>query len=249
MIAVITAMKLSTLAYNHSAGRWKRTGGALALAGALLLGFGAVLSGSGISNAHGVASAANFSAHGIIEKIIERNPSLESYRSRVHVDVRMLNFPFLAPKLDGTSYFKRPNNYEVVFDRVPGYAKGFSRIFNDVGDPSAWERDQNVVWDGSDSVNGHSMLVLRMTKKIHSDILAYTLAYVDPQNFTVDRMEWHYTSGGVISMVQSFRNEGPFTVIASQHIEISIPHVRAIGDASYGAYQTNVAVDEAVFTK
>ena len=188
-------------------------------------------------------------AHGLIERVIAQNPSLATYRSRVHVDVHMLNFPFLAPKLDGTSYFKRPNNYEIVFDRVPGYARGFSKIFTDAGDPSAWEREQNVVLDGHGQFNGRDMLVLRMTKKIHSDILAYTLAFIDPKDYTVQGMEWHYTSGGVITMTQNYRPEGPFMVIGSQHIVVNIPHIHAIGDASYGMYETNVALDEAVFVR
>ncbi len=61
----------------------------------------------------------------IIAKMVARNPSLESYRSRVHVDVRMLNFPFLAPKLDGTSYFKRPTSTRSCSTGFPATRKAF----------------------------------------------------------------------------------------------------------------------------
>jgi len=182
-------------------------------------------------------------AQAVIDKMIARNPSLESYRSRVHVDVRMLNFPFLAPKLDGTFYYKRPDLNEVVFDRVPGYANGFSRLFNDVADPAKWAKDQNIEYAGTQTVDGHTMIVLRLTKKIHSDILDHTLAYVDPQTYALEEMEWDYTSGGKITMVQSYRSEGGYSVLSSQHATIDIPHIHAVADASYGAYQTNVAVD------
>jgi hypothetical protein len=182
-------------------------------------------------------------AHAVIVNMENRNPSLESYRSRVHVDVRMLNFPFLSPKLDGTSYFKRPNVNEVVFDRVPGYAKGFSRLFNDVADPGQWEKDQNISLDGTQTVDGKTMLVLRLTKKIRSDILDHTLAFVDPQSYALEQMEWDYTSGGKITMVQNYRSEEGYTVLSSQHATINIPHVHAVADASYGAYQTNISVD------
>jgi outer membrane lipoprotein-sorting protein len=182
-------------------------------------------------------------ARAIIARMVSRNPSLDSYRSRVHVNVRMLNFPFLAPKLDGTSYFKRPNLNEVVFDRVPSYAKGFSRLFNDVADPGQWEKDQNIAYDGTQNVDGRTMIVLRLTKKIHSDILDHTLAFVDPQTYALEQMEWDYTSGGKITMVQNYRSEMGFTVLSTQHATIDIPHVHAVADASYGAYQTNVNVD------
>lgn len=187
------------------------------------------------------------SATTIIGRMLSRNPSLESYRARVHVNIRMQNFPFLAPKLEGTSYFKRPDNYEVVFDRVPSYAKGFSKLFNDVGDPAAWQKDQYVTYSGTTMLGGRPMLVLTMTKKIHSSILDHTTAFVDPSNYELVRMEWHYTSGGVIAMSQAYRNEGGYDVISAQHATIDIPHIRAVADSYFATYRTNIAVSGAVF--
>jgi hypothetical protein len=91
-------------------------------------------------------------------------------------------------------------------------------------------------------LKGHPVLVLRLTKKIHSDILDHTLAYVDPASYRLVRMEWYYTSGGKITMSEKYRKQGSFSVLASQHATIDIPHVHAVADATYGTYQTNVAV-------
>jgi outer membrane lipoprotein-sorting protein len=210
-----------------------------------LMGFAAtaVVAGAvGAGPANYGQPAPSTDAHAIIERMADRNPSLESYRARVHVDVRMLNFPFLAPKLDGTSYFKRPDTYEVVFDDVPSYAKGFQRLFDDVGNPVSWEKDENITVDGTSWLNGRSVLVLRLTKKIHSDILDHVLAYVDPSSYALLQMEWYYTSGGKITMSQQYREQGGYSVLSQQHATIDIPHVHAVADASYGTYQTNVAV-------
>ena len=181
-------------------------------------------------------------AHAIIARMAQRNPALQSYRARFHVNVRMLNFPFLAPKLDGTSYYKRPGTFYVVFDRIPGYARGFQRLFDDVGNPVAWERDQNIVVDGTTWLNGRPTIVLRLTKKIHSDILDHSLAYVDQASYALMQMEWYYTSGGKITMTQQYGQQGPFSVVATQHATIDIPHVHALADASYGDYQPNVPI-------
>lgn len=181
-------------------------------------------------------------ARTVIARMTDRNPTLRSYRARVHVDVRMLNFPFLAPKLDGTSYFQRPDFYEVVFDRMPSYARGFSRLFDDVGSPRAWQKNQNVTIDGTAWLAGRPMIVLRMTKKIHSDILDHTLAYVDPYSYALVQMEWYYTSGGKIAMTQGYRLQGAYWLLAEQHATIDIPHVHAIADATYGTYDTNVPI-------
>lgn len=181
-------------------------------------------------------------AHAIIQRMAQRNPALQSYRARFHVNVRMLNFPFLAPKLDGTSYYKRPGTYYVVFDRIPNYARGFQRLFDDVGNPVAWERDQNIAVDGTTWLNGRPTIILRLTKKIHSDILDHSLAYVDQASYALMQMEWYYTSGGKITMTQQYGQQGPYSVVASQHATINIPHVHALADASYGDYQTNVGI-------
>jgi hypothetical protein len=179
----------------------------------------------------------------VLARMVDLNPSLQSYRARVHVDIRMLSFPFLAPKLDGTSYYRRPDTYEVVFDRMPSYAKGFEKLFNDIGDPLAWQKDQNIALDGVRTVNDRETIVLRLTKKIHSTILDHTLAYVDAASYALVKMEWYYTSGGKITMTQQYGKQGTYWVPASQHADIDIPHVRAVADAQYGDYQTNVTVD------
>lgn len=188
------------------------------------------------------APAASLDAHAILSRMIERNPTLKSYRARVHVDVRMYSFPFLRPKLDGTSYFKRPDYYEVVFDRVPGYARGFQRLFNDVGSPQRWEKEQIITVDGTTVLGTRSVIVLRMTKKIHSDILDHTLAYVDPSDYSLVQMEWFYTNGGKITMTQQYRMQGIYSVLSSQHATIAIPYVHAAADSTYGTYETNVPI-------
>jgi len=187
------------------------------------------------------APTAPLTAQAVIARMADRNPTLRSYEARVHVDVRMLNFPFLSPQLNGTSYYKRPDFFEVVFDRMPGYARGFGRLFDDVGSPRAWQKNQNITLDGTAWINGRQMIVLRLTKKIHSDILDHTLAYVDPVDYSLVQMEWYYTNGGKITMAQWYRLQGDYSVLSQQHATISIPHVRAVADATYGTYETNVA--------
>jgi hypothetical protein len=177
----------------------------------------------------------------VLRHMADRNPSLDSYRARFHVDIRMLNFPFLAPKLDGTSYYQRPDTY-VVFDRMPSYARGFQRLFDDIGNPQAWEKAQNIAVEGTTWLNGRRAIVLRLTKKIHSDILDRTLAYVDASDYALIQMEWYYTNGGKITMWQQYRRQGMYSVLAAQRATINIPHVHALASASYGRYETNVAI-------
>lgn len=209
--------------------------GALALAGSLAAPASA-------------ASGAQSSPDSVLAGIAARNPSLQSFQARVHVNVHMLTFPWLSPNLDGTSYYKRPANYEVVFDRVPSYAHGINKLFGDIDDVAAWEKYSNIFYDGVQTIDGKPMYALRMTKKIYSDQIADTIAYVDPSTYQVLRMDWHYRNGGNITMTQTYRQQGQYNVVSTQHVDIHIPRVHAVADATYGQYQTNVAVSDSVFT-
>ncbi len=182
-------------------------------------------------------------AAAVMQKMLERNAGLRTYRTRVGVKARMLNFPFLTQRLDGTSYFSAPDRYEVVFDRVPGYAKSFSRVFDDVGDPARWAKEQIVTLDAPQMFDGRPALVLRLIKRIHSAQIDHALAVIDPKSFALLQMQWYYTNGGTISMTQSYRNENGYEVLASQHAVIRIPYIHAVADATYGPYETNLAID------
>lgn len=201
-----------------------------------------LLAALGAVSAERAPAAASPDARAVIARMTQRNPTLASFKARVHVDVHMTSFPFLSPQLDGTSFYKRPDYYMVVFDRMPSYARGFGRLFNDIGSPAAWQRDQNISVDGTTLLEGRPTIVLRLTKKIHSDILDHTLAYVDAASYTLTRMDWYYTSGGRITMTQRYRLESNYWVPSQQHATIEIPHVRAVADATYGVYQINVPV-------
>ncbi len=187
----------------------------------------------------------------VIARMLHRNGAMKSYTARVHVNLHMLNFPFLAPVLDGTSYYKQPDKYAVVFDRVPGYAKGFQKLFNDVADPASWQAEWNVSDRGLVKIGDYPspLIELFMTKKIYSTITSDAEAYVDPHSYELLEMVWNYRSGGKIVMRQWYRQQGPYSLVSQQHVEINIPHVHAVGDSQFGTYQTNVAVSDAVFKK
>lgn len=184
----------------------------------------------------------------IIAKVVERNPNLSSYQSRMHVDLRMTSFPFLREHLDGTTYFKRPANYEVVFDRVPPLAKGFDHIFADVGDASNWLKRFAVTYVGERQFDTHQDIELRMVQRVRG-MIDHETALVDPSTWTIDSLRYDYYNGGHITMTQTFREIGGYSVVAEQHAEIAIPYARAVATGSYTDYKTNVAIDDAVFTK
>jgi outer membrane lipoprotein-sorting protein len=194
------------------------------------------------------AQAPTTDPEAILAKVIARNPSLITFQGRVHVDVAMGSFPYLRQHLDGTAYYKRPANYEVVFDRVPSYAKGFSKLFADVGDPTNWNQRFVVTYEGERDFHGRKDAALRLVQRVRG-MIDHETVLVDLNAGTIDQIRYDYYNGGVITMTQTFTTVGNYTMLASQDAEIKIPHVRAVAHGEYTDYQTNVAVDDAVFTK
>jgi len=184
----------------------------------------------------------------ILAKVEERNPSLSSYQGRMHVDLRMTSFPFIRQHLDGTTYYKRPSNYEVVFDKVPPLAKGFDKMFADIGDPANWEKRFVVTYEGEHEYNGRKDIQLRMVQRVRG-MIDHETVLIDPGAWTIDSIRYDYYNGGHITMTQTFREVGSYSMLAEQNAEIAIPYAKAVAHGTYTDYKTNVAVDDSVFTK
>jgi anti-anti-sigma factor len=188
------------------------------------------------------------SADDVIRSVVGQNAQMQSYQARVSVDLALRTFPYLAQHLEGTTYFERPDNYEIVFDSVPSYAKGFDKVYTDIGEPSSWPRRFKISLLGENTVAGHRDLLLRMVQRVRGMIDHEDVA-VDRTAWHVDQMEWHYYNGGVIRMTQEFANVDGFSVLVKQHATIRIPFVHAGAEAVYHNYQANVAIDASVFTR
>ncbi len=208
--------------------------------------FAAVLAFVGIPAFAGTDNLTDPAA--ILARVEERNPSLTSYQGRMHVDLRMTTFPFIRQHLDGTTYYKKPSNYEVVFDKVPPLAKGFDKLFADVGDPANWEKRFAVTYQGERDYQGRKDLELRLVQRVRG-MIDHETVLVDPNAWAIDSIRYDYYNGGHITMTQTFRQVGGYSMLAEQNAEIAIPYAKAVAHGTYSDYKTNVAVDDAVFTK
>jgi hypothetical protein len=184
----------------------------------------------------------------IVARVIERNPNLSSFQGRLHVDIRLSSFPFIRTHLDATTYYQRPSNYEVVFDKLPPYARGFEKLYTDVGDPSDWEHRFVITNSGDVSFEKHQDIALTLVQRVRG-MIDHETVLVDPLTWSIDQIRYDYYNGGSITMSQAFRQVGGYLLLVSQRADIAIPHVRAVAYGTYSDYQTNVAVDTAVFEK
>lgn len=184
----------------------------------------------------------------ILAHVLERNPDVSTYQGRLHVDLHMTTFPFYRTGLDGTTYYKRPSNYEVVFDRVPRIAKGFDKVFTDVGDPASWMKRFVVTYEGETAYGGRKDVQLRMVQRVRG-MIDHETVLIDPRAWTVDQIRYEYYNGGHITLAQTFREVGGHSLLAEQTADIAIPFGKAVAHGTYSDYKTNVAIDDAVFKR
>jgi hypothetical protein len=184
----------------------------------------------------------------IIARVIERNPNLASYQGRMHVDIRLISFPFIREHLDATTYYKRPSNYEVVFDKLPNFAHGFEKLYTDIGDPANWEKRFIITPAGDAIFDHHRDVALHLVQRVRG-MIDHETVLVDPATWSIDQIRYDYYNGGSITMSQSFRQVAGYSLLVSQRADIAIPHVRAVAYGTYTDYQTNVVVSAAVFEK
>jgi hypothetical protein len=184
----------------------------------------------------------------ILAKVEARNPSLNTYQGRLHVDLRLTSFPFLHQHLDGSTFYKRPANYEVVFDKVPALAKGFDKMFADVGDPAGWEKRFIITYAGEREFGSRKDIELRMVQRVRG-MIDHETVLINPEAWVVDSIRYDYYNGGHITMTQTFRDIGGYSMLAEQNAEIAIPYAKAVAHGTYADYKTNVALDDSIFTK
>jgi anti-anti-sigma regulatory factor len=186
------------------------------------------------------------SASDVLANVLAQNAGMQTFSARVSIGIALRTFPYFSQQVQGTEYFKRPDNFEIVFDHIPSYAKGFDKVYDDVDNPTAWQRRFSVSLAGSTEVNGHHDLLLRLVQKVRGMIDHEDIA-IDPASWHVDSVAWHYYNGGTIEMTQEYEDVGGYSLLSKQHATIRIPLLHAAAEAVYADYKTNVSIDDSVF--
>jgi hypothetical protein len=159
-----------------------------------------------------------------------RTSSVQSYTSRLHVDVALRSFPYLSFHLTGTISFKKPNLYSVHFDHVPWFGKGFEDMKMDPLIPSTWPEHYDITslthngdrtsFEMRDKVDGH-------IKGVHAEIDGDGLRKID----------WAYVNGGKIGVAVTPTIIDGIPVPASEDADIHLPTYHVICHATFSDYK------------
>ena len=171
------------------------------------------------------------------------NPSLHSYRASVRVAVVTHSFPYLSPTLDGTIYFRSPDQSAVEFKTVPLLASELKKVVAQLEPASEWPRLYEVTPVNDDG----TISTFRLVRKKHGRI-DHVEVTVDDKTATVASMTYVYNDGGgSISFTQTWDEIDGNYVLKSQTGKVDIPHYNADVTSTFSDYKLNVEVPDTFF--
>ena len=177
----------------------------------------------------------------VVNAVIARTDSVRAYTADLSLHVKMHSFPFIGMTFRGSTAYARPGKFDVTLRTLPEIARAFAKVSGDAGDPTGWQKRYDVSFvDMPAAPLGQR--TLRLTPK-ESCQVAYAVAYVDMASKTVQRMEWHYVSGGRIDVDERYALLNGVLISAGQTAEITMPGIHATASSTLTniVMQTDVA--------
>lgn len=177
------------------------------------------------------------SVEAIVDRLLHRDPHLNSYSAHVTIDVRQVNFPYLHPVLVGTEYWSSPGSAVFDFPHAPGYLKGLTKLESTAYSVDRWQKcyDINVSDEASD-------YILHMVPKIRGEV-SDVYVTVTKSGDELSHVEWYYHNpGDHVVLWQTYSTIDGYSVVTAQKSEITLHHIRAKGSSSFYDFSFNVPV-------
>jgi hypothetical protein len=158
-----------------------------------------------------------------------RTAAIQSYTSRLHVDVVLRSFPYLRFHLNGTIAFKRPNLYSVHFEHVPWFGKGFEDLKMDPMVPSTWPEHYDV----TSLTRAGDRTEVEMRDKVDGHVKGVR-AELDADGLR--KIEWMYLNGGEIGVAVTPVIVSGIPVPATEDADIQLPTYHVVCHATFTDY-------------
>lgn len=177
------------------------------------------------------------SVDAIVERLLHRNPGLNSYSAHARLDIHQVNFPYLHPVLEGTQYYNSPGFTVFDFPHSPSYLKGITKVESAAYSANRWLHCYDItVADKPDQY------VLHMVPKIRGEVSDVYVTVVKSGD-EMAQFDWFYHNpGDHVSLTQTYSNVNGYSVVTGQESEITLHHIRAKGSSSFYGFQYNLPV-------
>lgn len=140
------------------------------------------------------SSSALPTAQSILAHMVVNRQGLNSFTVPVHFDIKVHKVIGLGIKLDGVSYFERPDREALVMQTVPALAKPFQKIFAGLGTPETWPSRYNISIVPLDAPNNATMYELNGVPKAGGNV-DHVLLDISQTTFEPLKARWFYKNG------------------------------------------------------
>lgn len=194
-----------------------------------------------------VAEPANGDA--ILRRAAAANGSLQSFTVPVHFDVDVHKVISMKVGVDGTNYFKAPDQEALVVTKTPPLIGGaFKGSYDNlVTLPQVWPSHYRVTTVKMVQRNGQAVYELLGRPRVPEavDHVVFDIARSGLQPVAAS---WYYHDGSTVQIGISNDRVGRYTLPREESIVVSMPQNHFEATAHYGQYALNAPVPESVFT-
>ena len=211
---------------------------------------GAVVFLAAPSNAQTSAPAATATpanATQVLDHIQAYWKNLQSYQVPVtmqgSVKVSFISVPF---SMDGTEYFRAPNQTKLKMNNVPSLAKGFEDTMANMGTPETWPKVYDIVLKGTATRKGHLDYVLYGVPRKPANVKNVTM-WVNARTYAIVSVAINYNNGASLELDLNHRGDSPYHLPTSIGVQANFPQYKGSATITYGKYQTNVPIPDSAF--
>lgn len=201
------------------------------------------------ANAADPADETTGSGAGLLAGILANQPALHSYTANIVADFRERSFPFVRVRLDGTAYYRAPDQYAVIFKKPPSFMKGFAVGYATMMDPGSWSQHFALAALPDRTVKDRAVHVLRLTGLDPNGALHHGDILIDAATNEIAEMDWQMSNGMLFTIEQVYAATplSGFTVVTEQHATFRVPFGHGVATMTLSDYRCNVPIGNDVF--
>jgi len=153
-------------------------------------------------------------------------------------------------KFHGKIFCRLPDKVKFVLEGLPDFLSKHSEIINENSVSQIIQRDKfNHRLIGQEKIEDKTYYILQSTAKDTGNNLVEALFWINPQNYTSDKIILKYKDGGYIKVLQEYQLIEGFPLPVSQKIKLMFPLWRAEIRVYFSDFKINPGLGKDFFVK
>jgi hypothetical protein len=185
----------------------------------------------------------------LLRRAATANGALQSFTVPVHFDVMIHKFISMRVGVDGTNFFRAPDEEALIVTKTPPLIGGAFRgnYTNLVTLPQVWPARYKVQRVRIIERDDQALFELFARPRAADDDVDHVIFDVTRNGCEPVAASWFYRDGSTIKVTIANAPVGEYMLPSSETIVVSMPGNHFEATAHYGQYDLNAAVPQSVF--